>query len=141
MISRAATRSSLLALAAAAVTLVPASQAATHAGTGPATTAPPIVTTVKITVTDTAIRMSPKVAQRGSIARFILVNVGKKRHTFALGHEKRGTATQTGFTKTLKPNQQSVLILFLDYRGILPYRATLKADRANPKMRGTFKII
>ncbi len=138
--SLTASKLTLATLAATAV-FAPGAQAAVHAGTGPATTAPPIVTTVKITITDTAIKMTPKVAQRGSIARFILVNTGKKRHTFALGHEKRGTASQTGFTKSLRSNQQSVLILFLDYRGILPYRATLKADRAKPKMRGTFKII
>lgn len=128
----------LFALAAAsAVALVPAAQSAVS----PRTTAPPVVTTVKITITDGAIRMSPKFAQRGAIARFILVNTGKKPHTFALGHERRGTGTQTGFTKALKPNQQTILILFLDYRGSIPYRGSLPADRSKPGMKGIFRII
>ena len=75
------------------------------------------------------------------MGRFILVNTGKKPHTFVLGHERRGTGTQTGFTKSLKPHQQSILILFLDFRGSLPYRATLPADRSKPAMQGTFRII
>ena len=106
----------------------------------PRTTAPPETVTVKITITDTAIYMAPKRAQRGAIARFILVNAGAKPHTFALGHMRRGTGSQTGFTKSLGPHGQSILILFLDYRGELPYRATLPGDRSNPRMRGVFTI-
>ena len=95
----------------------------------PRTTAPPEVVTVKITISDTRIHMNPKVAPRGDIGRFILINIGKKPHTFALGHTKRGTGSQTGFTKSLKPSEQIILILFLDYRGELPYLGTLPADR------------
>jgi hypothetical protein len=136
--SPASLRSGYVALAAAlAVALVPAAQSAVE----PRTTAPPPVANIKITITDTGISMSPKRAQRGTMGRFILVNTGKKPHTFVLGHERRGTGTQTGFTKSLKPHQQSVLILFLDYRGVLPYRATLPADRSKPAMQGTFRII
>jgi hypothetical protein len=130
-------KSGLVALAAAsAVALVPA------AGTSaqPRTTAPPPVVSVKVTITDTKITMIPKRAQRGSLAQFILLNRGTKAHTFKLGHERRGTGSQTGFTKALKPNQQSVLIYFLDYRGKLPYLASLPADRSKPGMKGTFTI-
>lgn len=84
--------------------------------------------------------MSPKRAQRGSMARFILLNLGTKSHTFKLGHERRGTGTQTGFTKALKPSQQHILIYFLDYRGKLPYFASLPADRSKPGMKGFFTI-
>ena len=70
------------------------------------------------------------------MGRFILVNVGKKPHTLVLGHERRGTGVQTGFTKALKPSQQSVLILFLDFRGEIPYRGTLPADRSKPAHEG-----
>lgn len=84
--------------------------------------------------------MSPKRAQRGSMARFILLNLGTKPHTFKLGHERRGTGTQTGFTKALKPSQQHILIYFLDYRGKLPYFASLPADRSKPGMQGFFTI-
>lgn len=95
---------------------------------------------VKITITDAMIHMTPKRAQRGSMAQFILINRGTKPHTFKLGHERRGTGSQTGFTKTLKPNQQSILLIFLDYRGALPYLGTLPADRSKPGMKGTFTI-
>lgn len=107
----------------------------------PETTAPPQVVTIKIMISDSAIRVTPRSAPRGDMGRFILVNTGKKRHTFALGHERRQSGTQTGFTKTLAPGQQLTLLLFLDYRGTLPYLATLPADRVKPAMRGTFRIV
>lgn len=124
-------------LTATAVALVSAAQSSAQ----PQTTAAPPVVTVKITITDRAITMSPKVADRGSIARFVLVNVGKKHHTFELGHERRGTGVQTGFSRSLAPNQQAVLILFLDFRGTLPYSGALPADRSKIGMKGTFKIV
>lgn len=120
----------------AAVALAPAAQSLSR----PSTTAPPEVISVKITMTDTAFHVTPKSAPRGDIGRFILVNRGKKSHTFALGHLQHGTGTQTGFTRTMKPGQQAVLILFLDYRGLLPYRGTLPHDRALAAMKGTFRI-
>ena len=120
----------------AAVALAPAAQSFVR----PSTTAPPEVITVKITMTDTAFRVSPKSAPRGDIGRFILVNRGTKSHAFALGHTRHGTGSQTGFTRTMKPGQQAVLILFLDYRGLLPYRGTLPHDRNLAAMKGTFKI-
>jgi hypothetical protein len=130
-------RRSLYAIGAVAtVALVPAAQSLAR----PLTTAPPEVITVRINMTDTAFRVGPKSAPRGDLGRFILVNRGKKPHAFALGHTKHGTGSQTGFTRTLKPGQQVVLILFLDFRGELPYRGTLPADRVNPAMQGTFKI-
>ena len=116
---------------------MPAAQSADQ----PRTTAPPQVANIKITISDTGIRISPKSAQRGSMGRFIIVNVGKKPHTIVLGHERRGTGVQTGFSKSLKPSQQAVLLLFLDFRGLIPYRATLPADRSKPAMQGTFRIV
>jgi len=116
---------------------VPAAQSADQ----PQTTAPPQVANIKITISDTGIRVSPKIAQRGSMGRFVLVNVGKKPHTIVLGHERRGTGVQTGFSKSLRPGQQAVLLLFLDFRGLVPYRATLPADRTKPAMQGTFRIV
>ena len=131
-------KSRLFALAAvSAVALVPAAQSADH----PQTTAPPPVSNIKIIITDAGINVSPKFAQRGSMGRFILVNTGKKPHTFVLGHERRGTGVQTGFKKALKPSQQSVLILFLDFRGAIPYHAPLPADKSKPRMKGIFRIV
>jgi hypothetical protein len=125
--------SAIAAITAAA--FVPASQSPAR----PQTTAPPEIVTVKITMTDAAFSVSPKSAPRGDMGRFILVNRGTRKHTFALGHQNRQSGSQTGFTHTLGPGQQHVLLLFLDYRGLLPYRGTLPADQ-KPSMRGTFKI-
>jgi hypothetical protein len=131
-------KSRLFALAAvSAVALVPAAQSARQ----PQTTAPPPVSNIKVIITDSGITISPKLAQRGSMGRFILVNQGKKPHTFVLGHERRGTGVQTGFKKALKPSQQSVLILFLDFRGAIPYHSPLPADRSKPRMKGIFRIV
>lgn len=110
------------------------------ASSGSATTAEPPVVTVKVTITDASIGMTPKNAVRGAYVRFILVNLGSKPHGFALGTEQRGTGKQTGFTQLLRPSQQKVLLLFLDYRGKVAYRATLAGDRAKPGMRGVFTI-
>ena len=120
-----------------AVALVPAAQSAGQ----PQTTAPPPVSNIKVIITDSGITISPKLAQRGSMGRFILVNQGKKPHTFVLGHERRGTGVQTGFKKALKPSQQSVLILFLDFRGAIPYHSPLPADKTKPRMQGIFRIV
>jgi hypothetical protein len=120
-----------------AVALVPAAQSARQ----PQTTAPPPVSNIKVIITDSGITISPKLAQRGSMGRFILVNQGKKPHTFVLGHERRGTGVQTGFKKALKPSQQSVLILFLDFRGAIPYHSPLPADKSKPRMQGIFRIV
>ena len=131
-------KSRLFALAAvSAVALVPAAQSARQ----PQTTAPPPVSNIKVIITDSGITISPKLAQRGSMGRFILVNQGKKPHTFVLGHERRGTGVQTGFKKALKPSQQSVLILFLDFRGAIPYHSPLPADKSKPRMQGIFRIV
>jgi hypothetical protein len=124
-------------LAASAVALVAVAQGASRSRT----TAPPAVIPVKIVITDNAVRMTPKVAVRGAVARFILVNRGTKPHTFVLGDQKHGTGKQTGFVRALKPSEQSILVLFLDYRGTIPYHASLPADRSKPGMKGIFKIV
>jgi hypothetical protein len=49
--------------------------------------------TIKVMITDSKIGMTPKRAQRGVMARFILINRGVEAHTFKLGHERRGTGT------------------------------------------------
>ena len=106
----------------------------------PLTTAPPEVITVRVTLTDSRFAVTPKSAPRGDLGRFILINRGKKSHSFALGHTQHGTGSQTGFTRTLTPGQQVVLIFFLDYRGQLAYRGTLPHERGIAAMQGTFRI-
>ena len=128
----------ILALSAgAALALATAAMAATNS---PQTTAPPPVIDIRVTITDTAVKMSPKSGYRGDYARFSVVNSGKKPHTLTFGHQKRGAGVQTGFTAALRPSQQKILLLFLDYRGKVPYAGTLATDRAKPGMKGTFTI-
>jgi hypothetical protein len=106
----------------------------------PLTTAPPPVVDIRVTITDRAIIMSPKRASRGDYARFILVNSGRSPHTFTFGSGKRGTGVQTGFSKPLRPREQKILLLFLDYRGKVAYFGSLPADRLKPAMKGIFTI-
>jgi hypothetical protein len=127
-------RSRVLVLAAAVLL------SAGSAGARPQTTAPPAVVNVKVTITDTSIGVTPKTAVRGAYVRFIVVNRGSRAHGFALGSSKPAAGVQPGFTKLLKPRERKVLMLLLDYRGEIAYRATLPADRMKPGMRGTFTI-
>jgi len=124
------------------VTLASASAVvfASAAVAAPQTTAPPPIVDIKVTISDSGIGLSPKHAVRGAYARFILVNTGKLKHTFRLGTAKHGSGAQTGFTKTLAPGVQTILLLFLDYRGEVPYLGTLPHDRGKPRMRGVFRI-
>lgn len=118
------------------VGLAPAAQSLAK----PATTAPPPVVDVKVTMTDSRFGLSPVKARRGSLARFIFVNLGKKPHSFKLGNERRGTGSQTGFTTVVPAGAQRVHIIFLDYRGKLPYSPALASDRTKSGMHGNFTI-
>jgi hypothetical protein len=84
------------------------------------TTNAPAIFTVKVTLTDRKATMTPNYAARGSTVTFILTNRGKKRHTFVFGGAKRRVGTQ-GFTRTLAPNGQSTVVMYLDFRGVLKY--------------------
>jgi len=91
-------------------------------------------------MTNNIVKLSPPLGYRGDYARFTLINSDKKPHTLTFGHQKKGTGVQTGFTAALRPRQQKILLLFLDYRGKVPYAGTLPADRAKPGWKGFFTI-
>jgi hypothetical protein len=82
------------------------------------TTNAPAIMTVKVTLTDRNASLTPNHAARGSTVTFILTNRGKKRHTFVFGARRVGTQ---GFARTLAPNGQSRVVMFLDFRGVLKY--------------------
>ena len=64
-------------------------------------------------------------------------NVGKTIHRFTIGKQAaRRTAGQRGFSLTVKPRRQKILLLYLDYRGKLPYYADLNRSGA----KGIFTI-
>lgn len=104
------------------------------------TTAPDVIIDIHVTLTNSRIVLSRHNAPRGAYARFTIRNLGTRPHNFTLGKAKRGSGAQTGFSRTLKPRQKQILLLFLDYRGPLPYFAGLPADRRKPGMRGVFTI-
>ena len=107
---------------------------------GHETTAPDIFVTIHVKLTDNKIILSQRIAPRGSDARFVITNVGTRPHSFTLGRAARGMGVQTGFDRVLKPNEQVVALLLLDYRGKLGYRSRLTADRRLPGMRGVFIV-
>jgi hypothetical protein len=107
------------------------------AGSAAATTNVPAIFTVKVTITDQRIAMSPSHAVRGSTITFILTNRGKKTRTFVIGDAKRGNGRGQGFSQTLRPNQQFTKVMFLDYRGVMPF--SLRAGKI-VAARGSFTI-
>lgn len=105
------------------------------------TTAPDSYVNIKVTMTDTKFTLSRHSGPAGSDARFIIRDVGKKPHAFQLGTAKSGQGFQSGFNTTVKPGQQKILILYLDYRGAkVPYFGSLPADRNNAAMKGIFTV-
>jgi hypothetical protein len=123
-----------------AMAAVPAAQGSVRTQSGPSTTAPNVFVNIQATISDTRITLKPRKANRGDEARFIIRNVGTKPHSFTLGSSARGTGEQTGFSRTLKPRTQTTLLLFLDFRGPVPYRSVLPHDRGLPGMKGIFTI-
>jgi hypothetical protein len=110
------------------------------AGQAQATTAPDLYVNVNVTMTNTKFILSTNTAPRGADARFVLHNVSNKPHNFALGNGTIGSGVQTGFSVTVKPGQQKILVLFLDYRGNVAYHAGLASDRNKPGMKGVFVV-
>ena len=123
-----------------AVALVPAARGTVRTHDGALTTVPNVFVDIQVKITDTRITLSRRTANRGDQGRFIIRNVGTKRHSFTLGGTARGTV-QPGFSHTLNPKTQQTLLLFLNYRGPIPYRSTIPADRSKPGMHGTFTIL
>jgi len=105
----------------------------------PETTVPNRVVSIHVTLTDSQIVLDRHSAPRGVEGRFVIKNIGTKRHNFTL---KAGAAGSTPvLSRTLGPHRQAVLSLFLDYRGKAEYLDRLRADRGKPQMRGVFVIL
>jgi hypothetical protein len=102
------------------------------------TTNAPAIFTVKVTLTDSKIAMTPNHAARGSTVTFILTNRGKKKHIFVFGDAKRHVGTQ-GFARTLAPSQQSRVVMYLDFRGVLKYSLSVPKSTASVA-HGGFRV-
>jgi hypothetical protein len=129
----------LVALLAAA--LAPSALGTVRTSSQPQTTVPDVFVTVHVTITDSRIALDRHKASRGDEIRFILRNTGTRLHNFTLGGTKRGGGRQTGFSRTLKPREEKFILLFLDYRGLIPYRSNMKIDLTKPGMKGTFRVL
>jgi hypothetical protein len=102
------------------------------------TTNAPAFLTIKVTITDSAVTVKPSTALRGTNAIFILTNRGKSTQKWVLGNATRGVGKTSGFASVLAPDQQKNVVMYLDYRGQLPY-STTKVGGATVH-HGNFKI-
>ena len=106
---------------------------------GRKTTNAPAFLTVKVTITDTSVTVRPNTALRGTNATFILTNRGTKTQKWVLGDATRGVGKTSGFSSVLAPDQQKNIVMYLDYRGQLPYSASQLGGKKTV-LKGTFKI-
>jgi hypothetical protein len=104
----------------------------------PDTTNAPAFLTIKVTITDTSVTVRPNTALRGTNAIFILTNRGKTTQKWILGNETRGAGKKSGFASVLAPDQQKHVVMYLDYRGRLPYSTTKLGGKT--EVHGSFKI-
>jgi hypothetical protein len=105
----------------------------------PETTNSPAIFTAKVTLNDHSIVMHPNHAARGSYVTFIVTNRGRKKLTFLFGDVKRGAGHTTGFARTLAPNHQLTVVLYLDYRGVVRY-STRTPTGTTATAKGVFRI-
>ena len=103
------------------------------------TTNAPAFLIVKVTITDTSVTVRPNAAPRGTNATFILTNRGKTTKKWVLGNATRGAGKKIGFASVLAPDQQKSIVMFLDYRGPLPYSAS-QLSGAKTVLKGSFRI-
>jgi hypothetical protein len=127
-----------LALAAvSAVALVPAANGLAR----PNTTEPDVYNNVNVTITDTKIIVSDLSVTRGEGVDFHVKNIGKRPHNFVLvGDNAIGLAHEGLGTPVLLPKKTWILQVFMDIRGDIPYRSTLRLDRTKVGMKGTISV-
>jgi hypothetical protein len=122
-----------------AVAVVPSAQGMARA---PQTTEPGEIIDVTVTITDSKITLSDYDADRGAQIDFHVVNKGRRAHNFVL----RGTGpialSSLGLgTNLIRPKGKAVLQVFLDFRGDMIFKSTVRADQVKPGMKGTFSIL
>jgi hypothetical protein len=120
-----------------AVALVPAANGLAR----PNTTEPDVYNDVNVTITDTKIIISDTNATRGEGVDFHVKNIGKRPHNFVLvGDNAIGLAHEGLGTPVLLPKKTWILQVFMDIRGDIPFRSTVRADRTKVGMKGTFSV-
>jgi hypothetical protein len=122
--------------------LVSLAQGATRGAAGPLTTEPEVYEDLNVTITDRKIVLSERRAERGEGVTLHVKNTGKKPHSFSFAGKGAIALGNAGLsTPVLKPGQTYILSVFMDVRGAIPYRSTVKADASRIGMRGVFFVI
>lgn len=118
------------ALSAAAVALCAAvGVGGSAAATAPATTGlPGTYAVVKVTISDSAVKLNRKSSRGVNVVAFVIRNTGKKSHAFRIGDTK---------SQVLKHGQTQDLPVNFDDFGKYTYRVTLHATK---KMHGVFTV-
>jgi hypothetical protein len=121
--------------------LVPSAQGMVGRQAAPLTTEPGTYDDVDVTITDQRIKLSNFVGERGNGAAFHVRNIGTRPHNFALVGAGVVSLGDSGIaTPVLKHNERYVLQVYLDSRGSIIYRSTVKADLTKLNMKGRFII-
>jgi molybdate transport system substrate-binding protein len=94
-----------------------------------AASAAPRATTINVTITDKAIRLSQKAATVGSVT-FAVKNSGKAIHNFRIAGKQ---------TANLKTNQTAMVAVAFAKAGRFAYSSTVKGDAARG-LKGTFTL-
>jgi hypothetical protein len=101
------------------------------------TTNPGAYLTVRVSVTNKGITMSPTHARRGQTAIFLLWNHATIPRVFALGDVSLTHHRGTGFVVKLARNEQKRVLLYLTYRGLLP---AWLGNTHKTKVVGAFRV-
>jgi hypothetical protein len=94
-----------------------------------ATTQPSFIIDIRVTMSDSAVKLSRTQAYRGWGVNFIVRNVGKKPHKFQIGGLQ---------TPALAPGGRFKLEVNLELRGKVVYRDQLNRG---PRTRGVFRVV
>lgn len=131
-------RTAFLLVTVSAVALVPAANGVVR----PRTTEPTAMLDVYVTITDSKITLSGSSGQRGQGANFWVHNVGRRAHNFVLRGTGPVALTSLGLgTHLVKPGSTVDLQVFLDFRGQMTYKSTVRTDQNKPGMTGSFAIV
>jgi len=93
---------------------------ATDGSARPQTTAPGGYVTVRVTITNKGVTITPSRVRRGQTAIFLLSNDATSSRVFSIGDVTLKRHRGTGFAVKLARNQQKRVLMYLDYRGPLP---------------------
>ncbi len=101
------------------------------------TTSPGAYFTVRVTITDTSVSLSPTHAPRGSTAIFLVNNFSTATRVVAIGDATLKAHRGTGFAVKLARNEQKRVLVYLAYRGPLPCSIT---SAGKTKVVGVFRV-